>query len=517
MISARGALAERGRRANLSVVLSALGLVLLSAFVVVASPDNSFVAIAAFGSVILVLMRPEWGVAIMLAALQITYGRPEVSGRSVIGSFLPRGGPGLLSINNMLGFLLAGLLAYRLYLEDDWSFLKNRVLFWVVMLSIGFVVSILIHPTDYDKLEMYDLPVPNQDPTRIVISRLAFVVLFVSFVRGPRELRLIIGVTLVLWLITALNGMTSGLSGQGIEERHGGIGYRAGGGQALVRNAFNPNRLAMISALSFVLVWEFGQSPRGRRWVGLVGVLSVMLALTVFLTASRSGVLGLAVAALLVVARRSNGHLLRRAAYGLMLAIAAGVVISAAVPEEAFERLGNIPGIARPETSPAGRGSIFRREQALRVALQISLAHPLTGVGLGNWETARFESDPARSSAVPHNSYLLALCEGGLIVLLLYLVVYWVAIRELGRLERRPEVRARAEADGVDWILVGIRECLIVFLVFSMFADLWESIIFYVLVGAAATLTNMYEGVRAEEPWAGEDEDLDELGWLARP
>ena len=70
----------------------------------------------------------------------------------------------------------------------------------------------------------------------------------------------------------------------------------------------------------------------------------------------------------------------------------------------------------------------------------------MVGVGPGNWSYMRFMIDPLRSAAGAHNSYLAALAEGGVISLALYLVLFYVTMRDLVRCERVAGERRAGEA-----------------------------------------------------------------------
>ena len=112
----------------------------------------------------------------------------------------------------------------------------------------------------------------------------------------------------------------------------------------------------------------------------------------------------------------------------------------------------------------------------------------------------RFIIDPLRSAAAPHNSYLQALVEGGVVTLGLYLALFSVTIRDLVRCERSSEAMARARRDGLEWVLAGTRICLVPFLVFSLFADLWDLVFSYFLIGLAGVLIQRYLPVAQSAP-----------------
>lgn len=478
-----------------SRLLPLAGVLVVATLAATLRPESlSAVALGGVGLVVLAL-RPEWGVGLVLTMLMVQYRNRYFW----LSQWLPSG-QGLLSINNVLGLILATIMAFRVYRDRDWSFLRNPTVQLVLAVTGAIVLSALVHPLDYKEVVALGLRPPNQDPVRLIVSRALFVLLVVFFVRTPRQVRFLIGVYIILSLMTAYAASMSALSGEGWE---GGVGarvqetYRAGGSAAFTRIAGNPNRLAMIATLLVVFMWEIGQSARGRRWIALSSLTILGLVVTVFLTASRGGMLGLAVTGLLLLAHQRGEA--RRFVYGAMVILLAGALVSQVVPEQTLERLRNVPGFG--ETDAAGTGSVERRSYTLGIAFELGLRDPILGIGIGNWEKERFLVDPVHSTAVPHNSYMLALVEGGVVTLALYLLLFRDTIRRLWQLERNPAVMQRAGREGLDWLISGTRLCLLSFMVFSLFADLWETINFYLLVGLAAVVIQRYEG-RSLQPRA---------------
>jgi O-antigen ligase len=211
-------------------------------------------------------------------------------------------------------------------------------------------------------------------------------------------------------------------------------------------------------------------------------------------------------ALLLFMRKRTIG---RGVLYAIVSVLVAIVLFSEFVPQESKERLSTIPGFSHDEEG-AGAGSLQRREYTYGIAYDLWRKAPVFGIGFTNWEYKRFMIDPLRSAAVPHNSYLLAGTEGGVVTLALYMGLFIVTIRRLAQLERDPEVEARATADGTYWLISATRICLITFLVYSFFSDLWELIFFYFLFGLGGALIRTYgeapqerlETLEAEEAYA---------------
>jgi O-antigen ligase len=218
----------------------------------------------------------------------------------------------------------------------------------------------------------------------------------------------------------------------------------------------------------------------------------LLMIVTVFLTASRGGLIGLVTTGLILFVRRRGGHG-GRMVYAVAIIGVGALLIQEIVPEQIMERITNIPGISDSSGRyAAGEGSTERRKYTYEIGIEIWKKAPIVGVGPGNWPYMRFITDPLRSAAVAHNSYLAVLVEGGLITLALYLVLFYMTIRDLLRCERSPEILARARADGLQWLLPATRVSLIALLVFSLFADLWDLIFAYFLLAVAAVLIQRY-------------------------
>ncbi|MGH7805635.1 MAG: O-antigen ligase family protein, partial [Candidatus Binatia bacterium] len=129
--------------------------------------------------------------------------------------------------------------------------------------------------------------------------------------------------------------------------------------------------------------------------------------------------------------------------------------------------------------SAPGGESLQERIGQHEAALRIFLQHPLLGVGMGNFEPIATYQFRVRNTL--HNSFLLALIEGGPIVLGLHLWLFVIVWRQLRRLERD------RTAD-LAWLARGLRYSFILFLVASATADIWLSEMLYVIFGLTIAL-----------------------------
>jgi hypothetical protein len=101
-------------------------------------------------------------------------------------------------------------------------------------------------------------------------------------------------------------------------------------------------------------------------------------------------------------------------------------------------------------------------------------------------------------AAAAHNAYLLALAEGGMILLLVYLLLFWRTYKDLGKALKRaalaPDVRLR-------WLVLATRTNLVLLLVFSLFAEAWKEFYYVLILGTAAVLTQLYQRA-VEKSWS---------------
>jgi O-antigen ligase len=474
-------------------VLPLLALIALGAVSALLGPVVFASMLIGIVGALIVATRPPLGVGTIMLLLMVQYGsrRYERGGVAGLTDLLPQGS-GLLTVNNLLGVFLALLLAYHLYRDGDWSFLKSRQLQLVLLITLALMFSAFVSGIDEaDQAAVGVQATTAQHPLRLLVSRALLLVLFVFFVRQPRDLRLIVALFVALALTTAWSGSGAAITGAGRAEVSA---YRAGGVEVLIESTQNPNRLALVCTLALVFIWEYSQAHRLRRWRWAALAAVLLLVVTVFLSASRGGLIGMAVTGLMLFVRRRGGS--GRLLYAGAALIIGAMLVQEVVPEQALERITNIPGISRSE-STAGEGSLQRRAYTYEIGVEIWKKAPLVGVGPGNWSYVRFITDPLRSAAAAHNSYLAALAEGGLVCLALYLVLFYVTIRDLRRLERSPVIVERARADGIEWLMAATRISLVAFLVFSLFADLWDLVFSYFLFALAAVMLQRYQPVPA--------------------
>jgi hypothetical protein len=87
---------------------------------------------------------------------------------------------------------------------------------------------------------------------------------------------------------------------------------------------------------------------------------------------------------------------------------------------------------------------------------------------------------------------LQAFSEGGILVFVTYLSLFYVTYRMLRRLERAGPVELL-------WIVKALRVNLILFLIFTAFADFWGSPFIFIIVGLTIAMTYLEPSQRQSE------------------
>ncbi len=203
----------------------------------------------------------------------------------------------------------------------------------------------------------------------------------------------------------------------------------------------NPNDLALNMVAMMPLAASLAlRALTAVRRVGAVFCAGLMLG-AVIVSQSRSGTIGLVVMTLVL-----GGHLLRRKPALVLAAVLAIFMALPLVPSSYWHRLSSITDQSQDDT-----GSREARQTLLRESLAAFVAHPLTGVGAGQFKN--YDPDgreqPWRES---HNIVLQVAAELGIggVVVLFFLVIRAVLAgvqsRRLLRLASGVRRRGRAAA-----------------------------------------------------------------------
>jgi O-antigen ligase len=201
------------------------------------------------------------------------------------------------------------------------------------------------------------------------------------------------------------------------------------------------NYFATTAIFAIVLAFYFmqGKRPRWEKTYCLVSLLLTILAVT--FCASRGGFLGLTVGALVLILHAKNRI------RNLVLMSALVLPLSFALPMSPLHRL------LDPSTD---YGSTHFHLEAWTAGLHMIEAHPIAGVGLGNFKQLMPvylfvpEGTSVDADTVAHNMFIEVAAELGLPALLIFLAIFWFTYRTLGKLRKshstHPLIRVTASA-----------------------------------------------------------------------
>ena len=438
-----------------------------------------------------VLVAAAW-VALGIAAL--VFIQPLVGVAAMTATFMLVAYPtifqdlGFLTINNLLGLCLAAVLAAHIVTTRDISALKTRQTVMFVVIGIVLVLSTIHADVVFPVLtQSQSLGVKGKflDRTSDMMhdywARLIFLVFFCAFVRTARDLRaMFFTFVLVLFLAvpSALINWWQGTLAHGFRTA------------ASVTAGANANRLAMICLMEMVcwwawVVWRGG----GLRWIIALGAIGGAF-LVILATGSRSGLLGCGVLGLVV---QFGPRRFRVSALQIGIVVLAGVIaVATIVPPQAWDRMLSFSSEDRHAGSTA---SLVAREQTIDTGFQMIRDHPFLGIGIGNFREVSRQVYLDPYFRPPHNSYLWAASEGGLLVLVLYLGLFWFTWNDLVAATRL----AHRDPSCVP-IIVATRVMFFLYAFFAIFADLWLNPITYYLIGSIIALRSYLERLPAAVP-----------------
>lgn len=429
-----------------------------------------------------VVARPEYGIALFLSTFLVTYPASLQ-------------GTGSLTINNLLGGVFLILLSYKVYHEQDWWFLRVTELRLLAFIYIAFYLADRFNGPDPRVMSMIGVLGARAESPRTFLTRSIFTVFFANYIRTPAHVVMIYTVAIGFMIFTALSGIQSIFHGTALH------GFRAA--SSVIGQAANPNRLAMFAIMPIAGLWYLIRSIR-MPLLQMIGFpFVVVLALAVFMSGSRSGLLGLSVCIMMIMIkeRLRFTQLFALTIGGLMLM----VLVIQLVPQKTYDRITNLP-FTQSSESGIGSGSLERRAYGWKVAFEMFKRHPLIGVGIGNYELTRFLTDPTHDTTPPHSSYILAVIEGGLVCLTGFLLLFWGTWKNL-RFAERYVTDPRFPLAHLRWVVSSAEVNLVVLAFFSLVADLWQYVILFWIVGVGIVMRRLVEQaltreLAADSSWA---------------
>jgi O-antigen ligase len=271
----------------------------------------------------------------------------------------------------------------------------------------------------------------------------------------------------------------------------------------------NPNDLAALTIMMLgpaLALWASAARGNWVRWLGGAGAAPLFV--VIVLTQSRGGFLALATMALPSAVTLGR----RRPWTALAFAAVVGLTLHLA-PAAFWDRMAGLGKASRVETigEMDPEGSARQRFAVLQTALRIINDHPLLGVGLGAYDRANADYNPALGHLDTHNTYLNIIAETGLPGLVFFLAIVTIVVRGAQDARRRARRALPAEAESLRWLQYALVGYLTAG-VFGSYSGLTFPYIFLALLWSASQAVRAQcKAVSAAQPPVRADEDLNPL------
>lgn len=413
-----------------------------------------FAAIVGAMGAFFIAHKPHFGVLIILIFWLLQ--------RSPLFSVLRQ-----LSLQYVVGLILLIPLALSVF--------RDRKI-WVVevpqvrlFLAIG---ALFLVSTWWSNLMHPDTLLPELDETvawmRAFVVLLGFLVFFIYFIDTQQKIELAVWFSIALIAVSALSAMLPFLKGEDVSRVRSDFGI-----------ADNSNRLAFMCLFASSLLWFYYNHGQGLVKKGLVLPAFLFFIVTALASGSRSGFLQMLILMGIILREQKSWSITKRI-QGMFMVGSLVVLLLALAPAAQLTRMTSYSSAAAAKST--GGKSMRDRLRTIYSAVELAASNPVLGIGLGNFmwmHKAYYGIENAT-----HNSYLWMLTEGGIGVLVLYLLLFKTTYRMLRQLE------ARGPPDLL-WLSKGLRVNLILFMVFSTFANFWISIFVYLIVGLTVCITRV--------------------------
>ncbi|MGH9444197.1 MAG: O-antigen ligase family protein [Terriglobia bacterium] len=283
-----------------------------------------------------------------------------------------------------------------------------------------------------------------------------------------------------------------------LKESHLANGRLEGGLNGIYQNP-NDLAIAMVLTLPFCLVFLFRGSG-GVRKAGWA-LASLLMAYTVFRTGSRAGLIALVIMGALCL---WEFGVKEGRSYLLVVAVLALAIMFVFAGREVIQRFSNT---SQYEGNEAAYQSAQQRRQLLIKSLRVTLEHPLFGIGPGNFP---IYSGVWRET---HNVYTEFSAEGGIPALVLFLMIYWCAFKNIR------EVKERSPAQSETAMLANAaRAGLAAFaLVAFFYPDAYEFFLYFAFAYTTALRQIVLRGEPLEAPPVDPAKERKAANWVAAP
>jgi O-antigen ligase len=236
----------------------------------------------------------------------------------------------------------------------------------------------------------------------------------------------------------------------------------------------NANDFAVMIALNWPICLAFLLLTRNplKKALWAIGLLGMCWAVT--LTYSRSGFMALAVAICFSFwefgIRAKRQHII---IIGVFLAF---LLLPALIPSHYGTRLA---GIFNPSIDPMDMGSHATRRELLKKSIELTLTHPIFGIGPGNFPSV------TQMWYVTHNTYTQLSSEAGIPALILFILILRQVFRNLKEIRKTERFRADPQ---VRTFTGALRASFAGYLLGAFFASYGFELFIYALVAFTGVL-----------------------------
>jgi O-antigen ligase len=304
--------------------------------------------------------------------------------------------------------------------------------------------------------------------TEIFIKAVLMFVVIINVSRTEVRLNGLLWLALTVGVMVGYNALDNYRNGvMGVD------GYRVGGtGHGMFGN---PNDMALHLVIMTPIAITLMLRAKYPWQKAIYGMCALLFVAGNMLTFSRAGFLGLAATMLVLAWKLGKG---RRLIVMTALALC-GVGFMAVAPGSYGFR---ILSIIIPSLDPVG--SSQTREGHLIQSIWVTLRHPLTGIGMGNFGLM------SNHGQVTHNAYTQVSSEIGILALIIYVGFILYPAWQLNRIEG--ETHGDRGASKYYYLSVGLQAAIAGYMVTSFFASVAYQWYIYYLVGYAVCLRRIY-------------------------
>ena len=289
---------------------------------------------------------------------------------------------------------------------------------------------------------------------------LLIVIIIIMAVNTMRRLRLLIFVqTASMALIAAVTILKGRVLGGRLEGMLGG-------------NYSNSNDLALAMVISLPLCLGLLFLARNRAWKAAWALAMLAMAYVVFLTGSRGGFIALIITAIVFL---WHFAIRGRRRYILVFIPLTGIILWLSSGDMLSRRLKGT--VDEKDDAASAYDSAQQRQQLFWRSIDITKAHPLFGVGPGNFEQVSGDWHET------HNTFTQLSSEGGLPALILYVLILGQGFSNIRKTKRLAYRHTESK------LLAGaLHASLIGYIVGSVFASVGFQFFPYILVAYTAAL-----------------------------